>query len=150
MAFQNAMNFNFDNFEIKWHLDVASMINHKKNYKGENNGFFQASCDEFCESIYARDSFIHQKCSDYTLINLLFDLCMFVRIIDSLVIHYNPHPRITTHPSSPKCYELKNVFTFLPLFSSSNSHLNFMKSLGCIKKSFMKTPPIKTWQTFYA
>jgi hypothetical protein len=30
---------------------------------------------EFCESVYARDSSVHQKCFNYVLMNLLFGLC---------------------------------------------------------------------------
>jgi len=30
---------------------------------------------ESCESIFAYDSFVHQRCSDYALTNLLFGLC---------------------------------------------------------------------------
>jgi hypothetical protein len=38
------------------------------------------------------------KCSNYTLTNLLFGLCKFVWIIDLLVTHPSPHPRVPTHP----------------------------------------------------
>jgi hypothetical protein len=31
--------------------------------------------DEFCESMYARGSSTHQKCSNCALTNLLFGLC---------------------------------------------------------------------------
>jgi hypothetical protein len=30
---------------------------------------------EFCESVYASGLFVHQKCLNYALINLLFDFC---------------------------------------------------------------------------
>jgi hypothetical protein len=34
--------------------------------------------DESYEFVFVRDSFVHRKCSNYTLINLLFSLCKFV------------------------------------------------------------------------
>jgi hypothetical protein len=33
---------------------------------------------EFCESVFAHGSFVHQRCSNYALINLLFGLCKSV------------------------------------------------------------------------
>jgi hypothetical protein len=33
---------------------------------------------ESCESVFARGSFVHQKCSNSTLTNLLFGLCRSV------------------------------------------------------------------------
>jgi hypothetical protein len=36
---------------------------------------------EFCEScefVFAHGSFVHQKCSNYALTNLLFGLCKYV------------------------------------------------------------------------
>jgi hypothetical protein len=43
--------------------------------------------------MYAHDSFIHQKCFNYAITNLLFGLCRFMWIIDLLVIHPNPYPK---------------------------------------------------------
>jgi hypothetical protein len=34
------------------------------------------------------------KCSDYALTNLLFGLCRSIWIIDPLVTHHNPHPKM--------------------------------------------------------
>jgi len=58
---------------------------------------------------------VHQKCSNYALINLLFGLCKFIWIIDSLVICSSPHPRAPTHPFylRVKCCGLRNV-TLIP------------------------------------
>jgi hypothetical protein len=49
MGLQNGRSLNFKNFGTltwesweKWHLDVASMVNHKEYYKGEGDGFPQA------------------------------------------------------------------------------------------------------------
>jgi len=52
---------------------------------------------------------MHQKCSNYTLTNLLFGLCRSLWIIDPLFIHTSPHLGAPTHPSTPevlwtKCY----------------------------------------------
>ncbi len=56
---------------------------------------------ESCEFVFARDSSMHQMCSNYALTNLLFGLCRFVWIIDLLVICFNLHPGALTHSSTP-------------------------------------------------
>ncbi len=56
------------------------------------------NCDESCEFVYAHGSFVHQKCYNYALTNLLFGLCKFIWIIDLLVIRLRPHPEAWTHP----------------------------------------------------
>jgi hypothetical protein len=53
---------------------------------------------ESCESVFVCDSSMHQKCSNYTLTNLLFSLCRSVWIIDSLVTCCNPHLKVPTCP----------------------------------------------------
>ncbi len=53
--------------------------------------------DEFYESVYACDLSMHQKYSNYILINLLFDFCKFILIIGSLNIHLNPHLGTSTN-----------------------------------------------------
>jgi hypothetical protein len=34
-----------------------------------------SGCGESCESVFARGLSVHQKCSNYALTNLLFNLC---------------------------------------------------------------------------
>jgi hypothetical protein len=54
------------------------------------------------EFVYAHDLSVHQKCSNYTLTNLLFGLCELIWIIDTLVICPNPHLKVLAlpHPRS--------------------------------------------------
>jgi hypothetical protein len=59
-------------------------------------------CDESRESMFARGGSMHQKCSNYTLTNLLFGLCKSVWITDPLVTHPNPHPEAPVRPFTPK------------------------------------------------
>jgi len=74
-----------------------------------------------CESMYARDWSMHQKCSNYALTNLLFGLCKSMWIIDPLVIRPSPHLGAPSHPSTVKVLQAKehtsshfpsDVFTF--------------------------------------
>ncbi len=60
--------------------------------------------------------FVHQKCSNHTLINLLFGLCRSMWIIDLLVTRPSPRPRALAHPSSPKVLRTRE---HTPTFSSS-------------------------------
>jgi hypothetical protein len=57
---------------------------------------------EFCESVFDCGSSVHQKCSNYALTNLLFDLCRSMWIIDSFVIRSSPHPRTLACPFTPR------------------------------------------------
>jgi hypothetical protein len=57
---------------------------------------------ESYEFVYACGSFVHQKCSNHKLTNLLFGLCKYVWIIDPLITCPSPHPRAPTCPSNPK------------------------------------------------
>jgi hypothetical protein len=57
---------------------------------------------ESCESVFARGSSMHQKCSNYALTNLLFSLWRSLWVIDSLVTLPNPHPKALAHPYAPK------------------------------------------------
>jgi hypothetical protein len=87
--------------ETKWHLDVGPMARHKKYYKGRWRLPPSPSRGEFCESMFARDSSVHQKCSNYALINLLFGLCKLVWIIEKLVIRLNPILELQHAPLLP-------------------------------------------------
>jgi hypothetical protein len=57
---------------------------------------------ESCESMYVRGQFVHQKCYNYALTNLLFGLCKFMWIVDPLVTHPSPYPGILVRPFYPK------------------------------------------------
>ncbi len=87
----------------KWHLDIAPMANNIEYYKGGRWWLsFNLGHGEFYDFVYVCDSFMHQKCSNYALTNLLFGLCKFVWIVDLLVSFPNPHPRIQARISYPR------------------------------------------------
>jgi len=80
---------------------------------------------------WVKCSSLHQKYSNYALINLLFGLCRSIWIIDLLVTLPSPHLRTPTRPSTSKVQQTKEraptpypfvVFTF-------DSHLNLLGSL---------------------
>ncbi len=67
------------------------------------------------------------KCSNYALTNVLFTLCKFVWIINSLVICPSPHCKAPARPSTPKVLRTKKralsltsfvIFTFGFAFES--------------------------------
>jgi hypothetical protein len=72
---------------------------------------------------------MHQKCSDYALINL-FSLCKSVWIIELLVVHLNliSEPQHTHAP--PKCCELKSAPQLLFFSLSSPLDLQLSQKLG--------------------
>jgi len=49
---------------------------------------------ESCESVFAHGSFVHQKCYDFALTNLLFGLCKSVWITKPFVVHPNSIPKL--------------------------------------------------------
>jgi hypothetical protein len=87
---------------------------------------------ESCESVFAFSSFVHQKCSNYALTNLLFDLCRSMWIIDLLVTLPSPYLKLQHAPLPSKCCELRSVpqLLLLSLFSLLDSQLNPSISLG--------------------
>jgi hypothetical protein len=85
----------------KWHLGATPMAKHKNTITKKVVVFSSLNYGESCEFVYARDLFVHQKCSNYALTNL-FGLCRFIRIIDPLVIFLSFHPKVPTHPFYPK------------------------------------------------
>jgi hypothetical protein len=72
---------------------------------------------EFCDFVCARGEFVHQKCSNYALTNLLFGLCIPMWIIDPLITRPNPHLGTPTCPSTPRVQQVKEhipvPFTFV-------------------------------------
>jgi hypothetical protein len=62
---------------------------------------------ESCEFMFARGLSMRQKCSKYTLTNLLFSLCRSVWVIELLVNLLSPHLGVPTHPSTPKVLQAK-------------------------------------------
>jgi len=84
-------------------------------------------CGESCESVCARGSSMHQKCSNYALTNLFFGLCRFVWIINQLVTHLNHHFKAPTRPFTLEVLQAREriptpfssvVFTFGLAFES--------------------------------
>ncbi len=94
----------------KCHLGVVSMSNHRKYYKGEGGGFPQVWAMVSLVNPYMfKAPKVLQKCSNYILTNLLFGLCKSIWIIESLVTHLNPHPKVPTCPSYPRNVMSKGV-----------------------------------------
>jgi len=86
---------------------------------------------ESCEFMYAYGSFVHQKCSNYALINLLFSLCIFVWIIDPLVTHPNPHLGTLTRPFTPEVLWVENHTLTSSSFVISNFLFVFKSFKEC-------------------
>jgi hypothetical protein len=57
--------------------------------------------------MYAYGSFVHQKCYNYALTNLLFSLCKSIRIIDLLDTHPNPIPELQHVPFTSEMLQVK-------------------------------------------
>jgi hypothetical protein len=75
---------------------------------------------------------VHQKCSYYTLTNLLFGLCGFMWVIDLLVTLLNPYFGALARPSTLEVLRAKE-HTPTPHFFiifTWDSHLNLLKSMG--------------------
>jgi hypothetical protein len=74
----------------KWHLGADPWLG-TDNTKSLGHG-------ESCDSVFAHGSFVHQKCCNYALINLLFGLCKFVWVIDYLSHFLVPIPELRHAP----------------------------------------------------
>jgi hypothetical protein len=87
----------------KMTFGCALMVSHREYYKG-GRWWLPPSlgCDESNEFMYAHGLFVHQKCSNHALTNLLFGLCRSIWIIDPFVIHSNPHLKVLVRPFYPQ------------------------------------------------
>ncbi len=110
---------------------------------------------ESCESMFARGSSVHQKCSNYALTNLFFGLCKSMWVIDLLVILPSPYPKALAHHFTPKMLRTRKrtptlspsiVFTFgLAIESIKESRgasitIKQMPSKGLAKSKILVTP----------
>jgi hypothetical protein len=110
----------------KWHLGATPMASHKEYYKRKGGVFSpNPSHDQSCEFVYAHGLFVHQKCSNYALTDLLFGLCRSIWIIDPLIIHPSPHPKAPTHPSYPQSATNKKTYPTCSSFVISTFKLTF-------------------------
>jgi hypothetical protein len=129
MGLQNCKNPNFKNFEthnlgVLGQNDIWALAPGQAQRIIEGGRWWlppSMGCGESCKYVFACGSSMHQKCSNYSLTNLLFGLCRSMRIIDLLVTRFSPHPRALTRPSSPEVLWAKEraltlypsvVFTF--------------------------------------
>ncbi len=101
------------------------------------------SCGESYEFVYARGLFVHQKCSNYALTNLLFGLCRSIWIIDSLVTRLNPHLGDLNIPFTPEVLQARKCTP--TLFSSIIFTLGFafesFKEFGSASLNHISTRP---------
>jgi hypothetical protein len=118
---------------------------------------------EFYECVFAHGLFVHQKCSNYALTNLLFSLCKSMWIIYPLVTHLSPHPRAPAHPSTPEVLRAKKraptlypsiVFTFgltiesIKEFGGALGHLPKKENHRYVPCFEIKPNPKNVWQSF--
>ncbi len=59
--------------------------------------------------MFACGSSVHQRCSNYTLTNLLFGLCRSMWVIDLLVNLLSPHQSSSTPPLPLKCCKTRSA-----------------------------------------
>ncbi len=141
MGLQSCGSPNFENFRtpnlgVPWQHDIwvlTPWLGIENTIREKVVTSPKSSCGEFCESAFIRGSFVHQKCSNYALTKLLFDLCKSMWIIDSLVICPSPHPRASTLPFTPKWYEPRNVLNSLSFhYFHLRFTFEFIKELGSV------------------
>jgi hypothetical protein len=139
MGLQSCRSSNFKNFETP---NLIDNIIREKVVASQRLGH-----GESCESVCACGSFMHQKCFNYALANLLSSLCRFVWIIDSFVTRPSPHLRASTRPFySSKCCELGNVSSLF-LFCCFHfwTCIWILKGvLECVKQSLKVLCALKT------
>jgi hypothetical protein len=110
MGFQSRKNPNYGNFEtLIWEFwDKMTFgcwsCGHAHNILWGGRWWLPPSLGhgEFCESVFARWSSLHQRCSNCALTNLWFGLCRFMWAIDLLVNLRNHHPGTPACPSTPE------------------------------------------------
>ncbi len=80
-------------FGTKWHLGGNLWPGTKNDIRGRWWLPPRPGCGESCGSVFGCGSSLHQKCANYAPTNLLFSLCMSVKVIDLLVTLPGPYPK---------------------------------------------------------
>jgi hypothetical protein len=131
MGFQSCKSPHFK--KTKWYLGARFVAMHRKYYKWESGGFPQVWAVMSFKSMFARGSFVHQKCFNYVLTNLLFGLCKSMWIIYQLVTCPSPHLEALTRPSTLEVLRTKER-TPIPYPSivvfTLDSQLSLLRNLG--------------------
>jgi hypothetical protein len=120
MGVQSCKSPNFGNPGTKWHLGAGPMAKHREYYKGEGGGFLQVQVMvSLVSPCFAHGESMHQKCSNYTLTNLLFGLCRSMWVIKLFINLFSPNHRAPTRPSTAEVLQAKEctltpfvIFTF--------------------------------------
>jgi hypothetical protein len=96
--------------------------------------------DESCESVFAYDSFMHQKCSNYALTNLLFSLWRSMQVIDLLVTLPSPLSQSSSTPFYPRNVVRQGMYPNCLLFRCVHLGLTFesIKELGSASHRIVK------------
>jgi hypothetical protein len=111
------------------------MAEHREYYKGEGRS---SSCGKSCEAMFTHGLFVHQKCSNYALTNLVFGLCKFVWIIDMFITRLSPHFKALTRPSTHEVLWARECTPtpYPSIIFTLDSQLNLPRSLGgCVISS---------------
>ncbi len=102
MGLQSCKSFNFANLKQNDIWVLVLWLGTKYIIRGKVVASPSPCRGEFCESMFAHGLSVHQRCSSYTLINLLFGLYRSVWIIVLLVNHLNLHLKALARASTPK------------------------------------------------
>jgi len=78
----------------KWHLSADLVARHKEYYKGEDGGLPQVWAMVSLMSLFLLVVRLCTKMLQHALINLLFHLCKYVRVIEVLVNFPSPIPKL--------------------------------------------------------
>jgi hypothetical protein len=125
MGVQSDKSPNFENFETP-NLGIPEKMTFGCSLHGKLHRIIQGgrwwlppSLDrgEFCESMYANGSSMHQKCSNYALTSLLL-VCIdwYFNNWSPLVTHPSPHPKALARPLTLEMLQTKEHTSIL--FSS--------------------------------
>jgi hypothetical protein len=152
MGLQSCRNPSFGNFKTPiWESRdkngiwvLVSWLGTKYTIRGEGDSFPQIRAMVSLVSPFAHGLSVHQKCSSYALINLLFKLCRFMWVIELLITLPSPHPGALACPFTSKVLRAEEraptppfvVFTF-------RLTMNPSRSLGVCHLCFFVI--LKTW-----
>jgi len=139
MGLQSCESPNFGNFRIHLRVSGQNVIwvlvpwpGTKYTIRGKVVTSSTPGRDESYKFVFAHGSSMHQKCSNYALINFLFGLCRSVWVIELFFNLPNPHLEALARPSTTEVLRVKER---APTFYSStiftlDLHLSLSRNLG--------------------
>jgi hypothetical protein len=137
--YTNFENFGRPNLGLMGKNDIwmlARWLSTENIISGKVVASLNLGCGESYESMFGHGEFVHQKCSNNALTNLLFGLSRSMWIVNLFITHPNPHPKALAQLFTPKMLRAEEHASNFLSFRCFHRRLTFesikeLESVSC-------------------